>query len=58
MTNKLVPPVIDVQVQLAQVFMRAGDYAKAPKELDQAKTALPKALSMQPDFQVAIEPQA
>ncbi len=36
MTNKLVPPVIDVQVQLAQVFMRAGDYARAHKELDRA----------------------
>lgn len=36
MTDKLVPPVIDVQVQLAQVFMRAGDYTRAHEELDQA----------------------
>ncbi len=34
MTEKLVPSDIDVQVQLAQVFMRAGDYTRAHKELD------------------------
>ncbi|MBW2622540.1 MAG: tetratricopeptide repeat protein [Deltaproteobacteria bacterium] len=36
MTNKLVPSTIEVQVQLARVFMKSGDYTRAHEELDKA----------------------